>query len=169
MMAVSVLNDSLYAIGGYDGIGDLGQWFSINYELLSIFFHYYFNVQGSCEVYCPTARVWHGISAMQHKRSMAGAVCINNRMYVAGGCEQAQSLNIVEMYNPDTDQWYTTIPMLCMRSGFGLTVLGDQIFAVGGYNGAECLNSMEAFNAKNGTWKLVADMPITRRRFGCCS
>ena len=100
---------------------------------------------------------------------MAGSVCIGNRLYVAGGCEQAETLNTVEVYNPDTDQWCITKPMLCTRSGFGLALLGEEMYAVGGYNGSQCLNTMEAYDEKKGKWNLVAEMPLTRRRFGCCS
>lgn len=120
-------------------------------------------------MYCPSANVWHGIASMLHSRCMAGAVAVNNRVYVVGGCNQAQSLQSVEVYNPDTDIWYSIASTIEIRSGLGVALLGDSICAVGGYNGTDCSTTVEAYDLKKKKWSHYVNIHFGKRRFGCCS
>lgn len=92
---VAVINDHLYAIGGYDG----ARWLS------------------SVERYDPLRDQWTTVSSMISPRSSFGVTVSRGRIYCLGGFSGESNLNTVEKYNPRTDMWHCVQSMQLRRYG----------------------------------------------------
>jgi N-acetylneuraminic acid mutarotase len=126
-LSVVVVDDVLYAIGGFDGLAYLR----------------------TVEAYDPSTDSWTTRAPMPTKRAIAAALALNNRVYVVGGYTGITS-RTVEMYDPATDRWTTKAPMPSARAGLVGGVVNGILYAVGGEveNGSAppaILNRTEAF------------------------
>lgn len=121
--AVAVVNNTLYAIGGSDDLG---------------------NSVTVVEAYDPETDSWTAgvppFPALPTGRNKAAGVgVISNTIYVFGGSGSFKELSINEAFDPATNQWSTAPAMPTARFGLGgavvrNSVLGrDQLFAVGGH------------------------------------
>ena len=81
-VAVAVLQNKLFAIGGYNGL-----------ERLS-----------TVEVFESDVKRWKKIASISKPRSALGSAVLNNRLYVCGGYDGFQSSDTVEVYNPVNDK-----------------------------------------------------------------
>lgn len=143
-VGVAVLNNKLYAFGGYNGI-----------ERLS-----------SVEVFDPAIKSWNIVSPMHRKRSALGAAALNDRLYVCGGFDGVSSLNIVECYQPDLDRWTIITPMQKHRSAGGVVAFDGYIYILGGHDGLSIFDSVERYDTYTGQWLSVTPMLIKRCRLG---
>ncbi|XP_064100218.1 kelch-like protein 20 isoform X3 [Macrobrachium nipponense] len=101
-LGVAVINDYLYAVGGYDG-------------------SYWLN---SVERYDPLQDQWTSVSSMISLRSSFGITVSSGRIYCIGGFSGESNLNTVEKYNPSTDTWHCVQSMQLRRyGGVAATVL----------------------------------------------
>ena len=81
---VSVVDNKIYLIGGYQG---------------SVFL-------ASCEVYDIEGNNWDFVSPMPRPRYQAGCAVLNRKIYVCGGWgDDGQALATVECYDVTTDTW----------------------------------------------------------------
>ncbi|KAK7065698.1 Kelch-like protein 4 [Halocaridina rubra] len=92
---VAVINDYLFAVGGYNG-------------------SYWLN---SVERYDPLEDQWTSVSSMISPRSSFGITVSRGRIYCIGGFGGESNLNTVEKYNPDTDTWHCVQSMQLRRYG----------------------------------------------------
>ncbi|PIO69891.1 kelch repeat protein [Teladorsagia circumcincta] len=140
-VGVAVLNNLLYAVGGYDGK----------------------TVLRSVERYDPTTGTWStDIAPMSHGRAGLGVASIKGFLYAVGGYDQDnQRLNIVERYDPCRNEWTSVEPMCRERCEFSVSVFDGCLYVVGGETFE---NSMERFDpeAQKDKWKLVRPMPTFR-------
>ncbi|XP_068231439.1 kelch-like protein diablo isoform X2 [Palaemon carinicauda] len=101
-LGVAVIDDYLYAVGGYDG-------------------SYWLN---SVERYDPLQDQWCSVSSMVSPRSSFGITVSSGRIYCIGGFSGESNLNTVEKYNPSTDTWHCVQSMQLRRyGGVAATVL----------------------------------------------
>ncbi|CAI6373326.1 unnamed protein product [Macrosiphum euphorbiae] len=138
-LGVGVLDNCLYAIGGYDGTKALS----------------------SVEVFDVNIQKWRMVSNMWIKRSDFGVGVLNNRLYAVGGGNKVV-LKSVEYYDPSLNKWTLVSEMSEDRQGVSVVVLNGLMYAIGGYNGIEDLKSVEVYRPSDGVWYSIADMHLSR-------
>ncbi len=80
-----------------------------------------------------TTDSWIKKSAMPDKRFDFASACVNNRIYIIGGCTKLDGSHSksVNEYNPSTDTWTIKKDMPAdMGAGFGCTVLNNKIYVI---------------------------------------
>jgi len=188
-VGVAVVDDVLYAIGGYDGrerldtveafYPDLKLWKTVSSmnskrsALGAVAFNSRLYVCGgydgqtsldSVEEYNPKENEWKNVPTMSRPRSAAGVAVFENDIYVSGGHDGLQIFYSVEKYNPATQTWASVPPMLEKRCRLGCAVLNGRLFCAGGYDGSKFLSSVETFDPATNTWSYVAEMNVKRSR-----
>ena len=143
-LGVAVMNDHIYAVGGFDGSCGLN-----TAEVLDM------TVSGTHE--------WRTIASMSTRRSSVGVGVLAGLIYAVGGYDgnSRQCLASVEVYNPEQDIWSPVgdmsarrwVLVLCYyvstyipRSGAGVGVLNGLLYSVGGHDGPLVRKSVECFN-----------------------
>lgn len=139
LCAVS-LNGLVYAIGGHDGLRQLGL--------------------DSVERYDPQSNEWEYVSSMDEKRSFASATVMGNKIFVVGGTgDYFLPLQNCELYDPITDTWSLLAAELCVpRSNAAIGKAKRKIFVFGGTysNGiVECIDRVK------DEWSEIGKMPST--------
>ena len=129
-VGVTVLDNKLYALGGFDG-----------HKRLS-----------TVECYDPQMKEWKAVTSMNTRRSALGAVVLNGKIYVVGGYDGHISLSTVECYSPVSNTWSFLSPMGTLRSAAGVTELNGKIYAIGGHNGLSIFNTVEVYDSQSDTW-----------------
>ncbi|XP_045601854.1 kelch-like protein 20 isoform X2 [Procambarus clarkii] len=94
-LGVAVVQDQIYAIGGYDG----SRWLC------------------SVEKYDPLSDQWTSVSSMISARSSFGVTVSHGRIFCLGGFSGESNLNTVEKYNPRTNMWHCVQSMQLRRFG----------------------------------------------------
>ncbi|XP_060873943.1 uncharacterized protein LOC132947702 [Metopolophium dirhodum] len=142
-LGVGVINNNIYAVGGFNDIdGDLQ----------------------SAEVFDYNTQTWQMIPNMSTLRSFFAVGVLNDLLYVVGGYDQSrQALDTVECYNPSNDMWSPVANMCVCRSGAGVGVLYGELYAVGGSNGSDLLKSVEKYSPRTGVWTPIADLHLPRK------
>ncbi|XP_046846951.1 kelch-like protein 18 [Xenia sp. Carnegie-2017] len=143
-VGVAVLDNKLYALGGYDG----------NDRLSTV------------EFFDAEENIWCRTSSMNTRRSALGASALNGNIFVSGGYDGHISLHTVEFFNPDSKQWRFTSPMTTLRSAAGMVSLGGKLYVTGGHNGLQIFNSVECFDPQLNTWTCMQGMKTRRCRVG---
>ncbi|XP_016397223.1 kelch-like protein 18 [Sinocyclocheilus rhinocerous] len=146
-VGVAVMNELLYAIGGYDGQSRLR----------------------TVEVYNPETDTWTKVASMNTQRSAMGTVVVDGHIYVCGGYDGKSSLNSVECYSPETDRWTIVTEMSASRSAAGVTVFEGRIYVSGGHDGLQIFNTVEYYNHHTALWHPVAPMKNKRCRHGAAA
>lgn len=141
---VTTLNNSVYAVGGFDGTSRIR-----SVERLDI-----------------VLERWVPVEPMLSRRSTLGVAVLHGELYAVGGFDGNNGLDTVEKYNPETKQWTSVAGMTTRRSSVGVAVMNGLLYAVGGYDGVarQCLNSVEVYNSETNDWSQVE--PMIQRRSG---
>ena len=109
------------------------------------------------------AGCWESMPPLPRPRRGAGAVIVNNVVYVAGGSDGLNAIADIHSYDPQTNVWSEVGRMLEKRSSVGAVASGHMIYFVGGYDGFNsCLHSVESYNIQTRQHKLVAPMAMAR-------
>jgi N-acetylneuraminic acid mutarotase len=143
---------TIYAIGGFDGVG--------------------FQSLGSVVTRTASSAAWSPLSgAMTTARFMhASAVASDGNIYVVGGTTGygEAELDALEYHEPGATGWHTLPKMPTPRKWLGAAAIGAQLYAIGGsrYNGAglRYTNVVEAFDTGTQSWTQVTSIP--NGRFG---
>lgn len=143
-VGVTVLDNKLYAVGGFDG-----------HKRLS-----------TVECYDPQMKAWRAVTSMNTRRSALGAVVLHGKIYVVGGYDGHISLSTVECYSPVNNMWSFLSPMGTLRSAAGVTELNGKIYAIGGHNGLSIFNTVEVYDSQSDTWSSSPPMGVRRCRVG---
>lgn len=143
-VGVTVLDNKLYAVGGFDG-----------HKRLS-----------TVECYDPQMKAWRAVTSMNTRRSALGAVVLHGKIYVVGGYDGHLSLSTVECYSPVNNMWSFLSPMGTLRSAAGVTELNGKIYAIGGHNGLSIFNTVEVYDSQSDTWSSSPPMGVRRCRVG---
>ncbi|XP_033104586.1 kelch-like protein 17 [Anneissia japonica] len=143
-LGVAAASRCIYAVGGYDGSGDLSV----------------------VECYKPKLNTWTECASMGTRRSCLGVAVLNGLLYAVGGYDGASCLNSAERYDPLTNAWTSIAAMSTRRRYVKLAVLDDFLWAVGGYDGSTHLSSVEKYDPKTNTWTQIANMNNRRSSMG---
>jgi len=143
-VGVAVMQNRLYAIGGYNGQERLN----------------------TVEVFDAKTKRWSKVAAMNCKRSAVGAVALGDHLYVCGGFDGISSLDTVERFDPEENSWTMMPSMTKHRSAAGVVQLFGKIYALGGHNGLSIFDSVEVYDTQTESWTETVPMLSKRCRLG---
>jgi N-acetylneuraminic acid mutarotase len=141
-LSVSVVNETLFAIGGAGGIGIPLQ---------------------TVEEYQPNTDTWMRKADMPTPRYGLSTCAVNGRIYAIGGSKGGfNALSTVEEYDPVTDMWTQKADMPTARIHLSTSVVDGKIYAIGGATGAPSLTSLttvEEYDPITDIWTRKANLP----------
>ena len=143
-VGVAVLDNKLYALGGFDG-----------HQRLS-----------TVECFDPQVEKWKPIAPMNTRRSALGAVSMRDKIFVVGGYDGHISLSTMECYSPAANSWTFLSHMATLRSAAGVTKNNEKLYAIGGHNGLSIFNTVEIYDPQANMWTEGIPMGIRRCRVG---
>lgn len=109
---------------------------------------------------------WEEKASIPTPRAYARAGTIDGKIYVVGGCINAdcrvETTNALEMYDPDSNTWTTRTPMPTPRSTPAVGVIDGMLYvAGGGTNYYNLTNVLEVYDPITNTWDTSrASLPI---------
>ena len=124
-------------------------------------------------IFDPTSETYSvGKAPMPTGRYRFGAVCLNNKVYAAGGYPTAaagdagQCLSTVDIYDTAADTWSSAPALTYARGDLALTAVGVKLYAMGGYgyeypypDPANEANEVLDTGASGGGWTAAAKVP----------
>jgi len=132
--ALAVLEDELYAVGGFNYDGGLRQVESYNGR-------------------------WCQRPDMLTPRKNHTAVALNGKLYVIGGLTGLAPLNTVECYDPLQKSWSFVAPLNIARWNHAATVHNGRIYVFGGnYDDNLSTPTVECYNESQNLWTLVPSL-----------
>lgn len=146
-LGVTVYQDRLYAIGGYDGERNTN----------------------AVEVFNPQTNSWSSVASLPTPRDHLAVVTAGSRIYAIGGrpdLDYRHNKSVVEEYNPQTDQWRPRTNLPTARSGIAANVIDDRIYVLGGESGTGTFATNEMYNPAADQWQTMAPMPTARHGLG---
>ncbi len=111
----SVVNERIYAIGGFTGIVGEGT-----------------GIYSTMEEYDPATDSWTARTPMQTPRAAFAACAVGGRIYAFAGTPFTTYLSTVEAYDVATDTWEYKANIPTARSNFGASAVGGKIYVIGG-------------------------------------
>jgi hypothetical protein len=189
---VGIVNDKIYALGGYSTTGYVSTVEEYDFIISSWIIKAnmptvrrsfaigvvnnkmyvvggYSNSDGylsKVEEYDPATNTWITKNNLPTVRYSLATGVVNNRIYAIGGYYNGD-LSIVEEYNLLLDTWTTKASMLTTRCDFAIGVMNNKIYAIGGYNNKDgYLSTVEEYNPVTNTWTTKANMPTARTGLG---
>jgi N-acetylneuraminic acid mutarotase len=150
-LALAVVNDTIYVVGGFVGI------------------------IGTAQPFTPIATTWSfdGVTwteraASPMARGAATAQTIDGKIYVAGGgITEPSALALLAVYDPAVDQWSMLSPMPTAREHVASCVLDGQLVVVGGWrNDKTVVSAVEAYDPTDDTWHALSPLPTARGGLG---
>jgi hypothetical protein len=155
-LAVAVVGDSIYAIGGRTATGGpcTGGELSV------------------VERYDVDTDTWSTVASLPSARSDLAAATVGGKIYVFGGCVTAPLvfLNNVDVYDPKTDTWSTTpTDMPTARAAmYAVATKGGTVYVIGGEIGfAPGLSTNESYMVSTDSWTTgLLPMPTPRAETG---
>ncbi|XP_029341386.1 ring canal kelch homolog [Acyrthosiphon pisum] len=176
-LVVGVLNNLLYAVGGWDDSGEglnfvecyhpslihgpqsqkcIGGYGGIN--------HLLGDTLNSVECYHPNLDTWTPLAEMCKCRSGLGVGVLDGVLYAIGGYDERESLKSVEAYRPSTGAWTSIADMNFPRQSPGVVALDGLLYVIGGLDGDTHYDSVEFYNPISDTWNMLdARMNVARQ------
>lgn len=157
-LAVAVVGNSIYAIGGRTATGGPCSGFGFA-ELASV------------ERYDIITDTWTTVASLPSARSDLAAATVGGKIYVFGGCRGSGTiLADVDVYNPVTDTWSAApTDMPTARAGmYAVARKGGTVYVIGGWDGiGSGLSTNEAYKVSQDTWTTgLPSMPTPRAETG---
>jgi kelch-like protein 2/3 len=170
-LGVAVLNDCIYAVGGFDGSTGLNSAEVLDLSVASPMMQYVAGyLEGPHLQSDPNRRrrEWRPIANMSTRRSSVGVGVLGSLIYAVGGYDgnSRQCLASVEVYIPEQDAWKRVADMSARRSGAAVGVLNGLLYSVGGHDGPLVRKSVECYNPDRDEWTNVSEMNYCRRNAG---
>jgi hypothetical protein len=109
---------------------------------------------------------WQKLLDMPIKRSRAGCILHDERIYLIGGFNGQSRIRTVDIYDPLTSEWISGVNMNIRRGTLGVCKCNGKIYAVGGYDGVSGLDSAECFNPVTKSWSMICKMSVKRSSLG---
>ena len=142
---VGVLNNMLYAVGGYDDQ----------------------EMHNCVERYCPYTNSWTQVADMWIRRDGPLIGVVDGIMYVFGGSHEISEgkfLQSGEAYDPNTDMWSPMPDMLFVRDRAVMVTQGHLLYVLGG---EVELSKALVFDTKTKVLSVLPDtMLASKRCFG---
>jgi DNA-binding CsgD family transcriptional regulator len=121
------------------------------------------------EVYDPRKDVWETKAPLPIKISGYALAAFEGQLFLFGGWDAEEVLNIALRYDPDDDKWEELTPMPTARAYAGAVDIGGKILVIGGWDGKQALDVNESFapareDEIGSAWEVLPAMP--QRGFG---
>ena len=150
MLAATVVNGKIYAIGGWAGRAK--------------------GTRSTVEEYDPVTDTWTQKADMPTRRSALSTSVVNGKIYAIGGYNLVEDFLTVEMYDPATDMWVKKADMPTPRSNFATGVVNGGIHAIGGtamlgsgeLGRWETISKVEVYQPARDRWTKEVDMRVPR-------
>ncbi|SDY63658.1 N-acetylneuraminic acid mutarotase [Nitrosomonas sp. Nm58] len=146
-LGVTVYQNRIYAIGGYDGKQN----------------------SGAVEIFDPETNTWSSAASMPTPRDHLAVVTAGSRIYAIGGrpdLDYHHNIGTVEEYDPHTNQWRSRASLPTARSGITAGVIDGWIYVVGGESEEGTFATNEAYNPAKDQWDTMTPMPTARHGLG---
>lgn len=92
------------------------------------------------------------IANMLHPRSGHKCIAYKNSIFVCGGYDGLQRLDLCEKYDPNTNTWSRIRSMNVPRTNFGAAIIDGTIFVAGGYNNGYATRTTELYKDNENKW-----------------
>ena len=141
---LSVVNDSLYAIGG---LGPRG-----------------FDPVSTVWVYDEAADRWLPRAPLPEPRGASAAVAAGGRIIVIGGMGPGSLPDSIAIYDPGTDRWKHGAPVPTPGDHLAAAVVNGKVFAIGGrpLDPSRNFDRLEVYDPATDTWTALPRMPSAR-------
>lgn len=150
-LAVGVIGDRLYAIGGFSAaLGTLGR----------------------LEIYDFRTGRWSSGPAMRQPREHLAAAALHGALYVLGGRDfyAGRTYATAERFVPSLGRWEQLPPMRVPHAGFQAVAAAGRVVVFGGEQPGSGVKGttgdVEAFDPRAGTWSELPPMPHPRHGLG---
>lgn len=150
-VASCVIDDKIYAVGGFPGGSDNGITTNERYD--------------------PVSDNWSTMTPMPTGRRMPVTGTVNGKCYVIGGrrTDGPTPYAVVEEYDPSSNSWRARTDMPTARYGHASSVIDDLIYVVGGTDGSVVFGTLEVFDPATNSWSTRASMPAPRALLGAAA
>lgn len=126
------LNNSIYALGGYNGSNQIN-----NVEK-------YENEK------------WTEVQGMSTHRNFHSGTVWNNRIYVFGGWNGENVLGTGEVYDAEQNKWFMIANLPTPRWAHNSVLYKDKIYLLGGYDSSNVpIEQIDVFNTKSNSWTTI--------------
>ncbi|KAK2981776.1 hypothetical protein RJ640_010293, partial [Escallonia rubra] len=185
------LDDSMFLVGGYDGVSHLSTFKSyspiqdvitslkpmnsvrsytsvaeLNGELYIFGGGKENSWYDTVEAYDPSNNRWSSRPSLSKKKGSLGGGSVNGKIFALGGGNGIESFSDVEMFDLDVGRWILGHSMQEKRFALASAALNGALYAVGGYDGSDYLKSAERFDPREHSWAKIGSMNSKR---GCHS
>ncbi len=146
-LGVTVYQDRLYAIGGYDGERNTA----------------------AVEVFDPQTNTWSSAASMPTLRDHLAVVTAGSRIYAIGGrpnLDYSNNMKVVEEYDPESNQWQSRAKLPTARSGIAAGVIEGRIYVLGGESEKGTYATNEMYIPESDQWQAMTPMPTARHGLG---
>jgi N-acetylneuraminic acid mutarotase len=155
-LAVAVVGNALYAIGGSTGTAPCSG-----------------TPLATVERYDIETDTWSTVAPLPSARADLAAVAHGGDIYVFGGCmfSPATVTNAVDVYDPVTDTWSTApADMPTARSSmYSAAAKGNRLYVIGGQSNFVQLTTNEFYKVSADAWSTDTPMPSPRAEMGVVS
>jgi len=154
-LAVAVMSDGIYVLGGFDGI--LAQHPNEPFVPIAHAYALRAPVDG-------VLTTWVPLAPAPLARGAATAEAIDGKIYVTGGAttEGVPAFAQLDVYDPATDTWTTSLPMPSPREHLASCAVDGKFIVVGGWFEDIASTAAESFDTKTKQWTVLANMPTAR-------
>ena len=143
---LGVLNNHLYAVGGYDE-DDFSK---------------------TVEKYCPETNSWSFVADLKIATSGASVAAAQGKLYAIGGKNYESFFKSVQEYNPVTDTWSIVSKMQVARCSPAVVSHNDLVYVIGGCSPRDettrYSQKCEVFNPQTNTWSVFSN----HHKVPCC-
>ena len=154
--STTVVNNLIYAIGGWSGIGPAPTCCNIPLESLS-----------TVEAYDPATNTWIKKADIPTKRLWHSTSVVDGKIYAFGGQslverrgkQIAKTVTAIEVYDPAADAWEKVGDAPLGRIRMSSAALNGKIYVIGGsQSGLDKRTLVEVFDPAQNTWAEVAEL-----------
>ena len=141
-MPLVVLNDTLYAIGGFDGLR--------------------FTPKATLWIYRADRNSWEERAPLPAPRGATAAGVVAGKIVVVGGYGLQRALfDTTLVYDPGSNAWSTRAPIPTKRDHLEAQVVNDVLYAIGGrpISPGNNYDVVEAYDLAHDRWTTKASMP----------
>ena len=103
---------------------------------------------------------WEEVAPINQARYNAFGAAMNDKVYIAGGCQGQEALKTCEVYNPLTDEWQLMPSLKVPRMSASMVCHEGRLYVLGGVDIRSRVLSVETFDSEQNEWKERSVIPV---------